>query len=157
MDQILPRIDSLICTLTNWQSSSITFIKSHNGSWPPQINKTWKKIRPIFLRSTSLLYKILPTNLGACNISFIHHIWVQTVLRGSVLSYRPRTEGSISQFCNTNCYHSIFRTIEARVGFSKTIKIISKITYTFCSASCGELRSNIITNLVCLIFSSWMT
>ena len=33
------------------------------------------------------------------------------------LSYRPRTECSISQFCNTNCTHSIFRTIEACVGF----------------------------------------
>ena len=31
------------------------------------------------------------------------------------LSYRPRTECSISQFRNTNCTHSIFRTIEARV------------------------------------------
>ena len=44
------------------------------------------------------------------------------------LSYRPRTECSISQFCNTNCTHSIFRTIEARV--SETVKKISKINYT---------------------------
>ena len=29
-----------------------------------------KKIRPIFLRSTSLLYKIVPTNLGACKQIF---------------------------------------------------------------------------------------
>ena len=29
-----------------------------------------KKIRPNFLRSTSLLYKILPTNLGACKPTF---------------------------------------------------------------------------------------
>ena len=29
-----------------------------------------KKIRPNFLRSTSLLYKILPTNLGACKRTF---------------------------------------------------------------------------------------
>ena len=32
-------------------------------------------------------------------------------------SYRPWTEGSISQFCNTNCTHSILRTMEVRVGF----------------------------------------
>ena len=37
------------------------------------------------------------------------------------LSYRPRTECSISQFCNTNCTRSIFRTIEARVGFWLTV------------------------------------
>ena len=36
------------------------------------------------------------------------------------LSYRPRTtECSISQYCDTNGYHSIFRTIEARVGFGR--------------------------------------
>ena len=33
------------------------------------------------------------------------------------LSYRPLTECSISQFCNTNYTHSILRTIEARLGF----------------------------------------
>ena len=47
------------------------------------------------LRSTTLLYKILSANLSAL-----------------FLSYRPRTECSILQFCNTNCTHSIFRTIE---------------------------------------------
>ena len=31
-----------------------------------------------------------------------------------LLSYRPRTECSISQFCNTKCTHSIFRTIDRR-------------------------------------------
>ena len=50
------------------------------------------------------------------------------------LSYRPRTECSISRFCITNCTHSIFRTIEGRVGFawafSETVKTISNITYT---------------------------
>ena len=47
-----------------------------------------KKIPAEFLRSTSLLYKILPTNLGATVnqpfISFIHHIWGETVLWGTV-------------------------------------------------------------------------
>ena len=32
--------------------------------------RSGKKIRPNFLRSTSLLYKILPTNLGACKPTF---------------------------------------------------------------------------------------
>ena len=50
------------------------------------------------------------------------------------LSYRPLTECSISKFCITNCTHSIFRTIEASVGFawafSEKVKKNSKITYT---------------------------
>ena len=48
-----------------------------------------KKIRQNFLRLTSLLYKILPTNLGTCKwtfyiINFIHHTWGETVLWGTV-------------------------------------------------------------------------
>ena len=61
------------------------------------------------------------------------------------LSYRPRTtECSISQYCDTNGYHSIFRTIEARVGFGrKPLKKNSKSSIRpagsdFCSASGGE-------------------
>ena len=41
------------------------------------------KSRQIFLRSTGLLYKFLPTNLGCLNqpfINFIHHILGETVL-----------------------------------------------------------------------------
>ena len=41
------------------------------------------KSRRIFLRSTGLLYKFLPTNLGVFKpafIIFIHHIWGETVL-----------------------------------------------------------------------------
>ena len=39
---------------------------------------------------------------------------------------------SISQFCNANCTHSVFRTIEARVGLllTKKKKKMPKITYT---------------------------
>ena len=92
-----------------------------------------KQMRPNFLRSISLLYKILPTSLGTCKPTFYtfyksHLRWNSTMRRCFFLSYRPRTECSISQFCNTNCTHSIFRTIEARV--SETVKKISKITYT---------------------------
>ena len=41
------------------------------------------KSRRIFLRSTSLLYKFLPTNVGVFKqpfIIFIHDIWGETVL-----------------------------------------------------------------------------
>ena len=47
-----------------------------------------KQIRLNFLRSTRLLYKILPTSLGACQnqpfILFIRHILGETVLWGAV-------------------------------------------------------------------------
>ena len=74
MNQISHRVDSLISTPKNWQSSS----------------------------------KILPTNLGACKPTFYiiytsHLRWNSTM--STVLSYRPRrTECSISQLCDTNCY-----------------------------------------------------
>ena len=172
-----------------------------------------KKFRPNFLRTTSLLYKILPKKLGACkstfftsggsrggargdgppppyfqtklrpegpkkflgrpgplppplNLSqslddcppspylkvwirhctpFIHHIWKKQYYEALSLSYRPRTECNISQFCNTNCIHSIFRTIEARVGLvlAKPLKKIPKSFIQpadshFCSTSCGS-------------------
>ena len=42
-----------------------------------------KQIRPNFLRSTSLLYKILLTNLGAC----IHHIWGETIQTSERMQY----------------------------------------------------------------------
>ena len=78
-----------------------------------------KKIRPSFLRSTSLLYKILPTNLGVCKPIFNTFYTLILFIISEVkqyhealyLLYRPWTECSISQFFKTNCTQSIFRTI----------------------------------------------
>ena len=86
---ILHRVDSLICTPRNWQSSSITFIKSQMAFDHRRLVRPGKKIRQNFFRSTSLLYKILPTSLGTCKwtfyiINFIHHTWGETVLWGTV-------------------------------------------------------------------------
>ena len=55
-------------------------------------------------------------NLGGCKPTF-HTILnitseVKQYYEVLFLSYRPRTECSISQFCNTKCTHSIFRTID---------------------------------------------
>ena len=71
LNQILHQVYSLICTTKKQQPSSITF-KSHNGQalYHRTLIRPRKKIRPNFLRSTSLLYKILPTNLGACKPTF---------------------------------------------------------------------------------------
>ena len=64
------------------------------------------------------------------------------------LSYRPRTECSISQFFKTNCTQSIFRTIN-RGLLVKPFKnfqndLYGQLVLTFgkrqiCSASCGRL------------------
>ena len=57
-------------------------------------------------------------SLGACKPTFYtiytSHLEVKQYYEALFLSYRPRTECSISQFCNANCTHSIFRTIEVK-------------------------------------------
>ena len=62
----------------------------------------------IFLRSTSLHYKILLTNLGACEPTFLYFLYITSEVKqyyeALFLWYRPRTECSISQFWNTNCW-----------------------------------------------------
>ena len=72
-----------------------------------------------YVRKKSLLYKFLPTNLGACKPTFYTFLYITSEEKeydeALFLSYRPRTKCSISQFFKTNCIHSIFRTIKARV------------------------------------------
>ena len=121
-----------------------------------------KKIRPNF-------YKILPTNLGACNhpfIPFIHHSWGETVLWGTVF---------IIQISDKMQYFTILQyklqsfniqdDRSTRGLLAKPLKRFPKSPirpagFYFCSASCCrvfewtliELRSNIINNLLCLFF-----
>ena len=64
----------------------------------------------IFLRSTGLLYKFLPTNLGVFKPTF-HNFYTSHLRWNYCLSYRPRTECGIPQFFKTNCTQSIFRMI----------------------------------------------
>ena len=104
LNQILHQVYSLICTTKKQQPSSITF-KSHNGQalYHRTLIRPRKKIRPNFLRSTSLLYKILPTNLGEWNptfLPFVHHIWGETVLWGTVF---------IIQTCDRMQYFTILQ------------------------------------------------
>ena len=78
------------------------------------VNQAWeKKSGRIFLRSTSLLYKILPTNLEVSKPTFytFYTSHLREYYEALYLSYRPRTKCSISQFFKTNCTQSIFRTI----------------------------------------------
>ena len=71
-----------------------------------------KKIRPNLLRSTRVYFtKILPTNLGAYKPTFYKHLYITSEVKqyyeALLLSYRPRTECSISQLCNIDCTHSV--------------------------------------------------
>ena len=54
MNQILHRVDSLICPPNNWQSSSMN-LKAIMALDHRRLIRSGKKIRPNFLRSTSLL------------------------------------------------------------------------------------------------------
>ena len=72
----------------------------------------------IFLRSTGLLYKSLPTNLRVC----IYFLYITSEVKQYFLSYRPRTEYGISQFFNVQDDQSW--------AFSETVQKISKITHT---------------------------
>ena len=75
-------------------------------------------------------------------IPFIHHIWGETVLWGTV--FIIQTSDNRMQYFTILRYKLLFRTIEARVGFSrKPLKKFSKSSIRpagsdFYSASSGE-------------------
>ena len=131
MNLILHRVDSLICTPKKEQSSSITF-KSHNGSWSQQI-RPGKQIRPNFLRSTSLLYKILPTSL-TCKPAF--YTFYTSQLRWNSTMRRCFYHTDLGQNAVFHNYALQIALIQYSGlskhawAFSETVKKISKITYT---------------------------
>ena len=114
-----------------------------------------KKIRPNFLRSTSLLCKILPTNLGAWNqpfIPFTHHIWGETALWGTV--FIIQTSDTIQYF--TMLQYKLHSFIiqdyngNTRGLLVKPLKKFPKSTIRpsgshFRSASCGECLNENMT------------
>ena len=120
-----------------------------------------KQIRLNFLLSTSLLYKILTTNLGVCKPTYWYFLYITSEVKQYYLSYRPRTEYGISQFFKTNCTQSMFRTIN-RWLLAKPFKKFPKSPIRpagshFWQApnfqwTLKELRFNIIKNLLCLFF-----
>ena len=119
-----------------------------------------KQIRANFLLSTSLLYKIFPTNPGAWT-NLLYFLYITSEVKQYYLSYRPRTECSISQFFKTNCTQSIFRTIN-RGLLAKPFKKFPKSPIRSASShflrapnlqwTLIELRFIIIKNLSCLFF-----
>ena len=75
----------------------------------------------IFLRSTGLLYKFLPTNLRV-QTNLLYFLYITSEVKQYFLSYRPRTEYGISQFFNV--------LDDQSWAFSETVQKISKITHT---------------------------
>ena len=113
------------------------------------------KSRQIFLRSTGVLYKFLPTNLGVFKPTFYNFYTPHLRWNSTILSYRARTECGISQFFETNCTHSIFRTSQTVRKLPKSLIRSAGSRFYSASCQCGrvfewtltELRFNIITNL----------
>ena len=61
------------------------------------------------------------------------------------LLYRPRTECGISQFCNTNCTHSIFRTIDRSIKILIVRYKTQHISYEFKkkkTCACDHLKTS---------------
>ena len=148
MNQILHQVYSLmiICTPQKEQPSSITF-KTHNGQALDhgRLIRPRKKSGRIFCVRQVYFKKSCQQNLGACKptfLPFVHHIWGETVLWGTV--FIIQTSDNRMQYFTILRYKLLFRTIEARVGFSrKPLKKFSKSSIRpagsdFCSASGGE-------------------
>ena len=129
-----------------------------------------KKIRPNFLRSTSLLYKIVPTSLGACKPIFYtiytsHLRWNSTMRSMSHCFYHADRMQYFTILQYKLHSFSIRDDRRARGLLAKNVKKkknpkppIRPAVCHFCSASCSrvfektllELRSNIIKNLLCI-------
>ena len=103
-------------------------------------------------------------------IPFIHHIWGETVLWGTV--FFIQTSDSMQYFTTLQYKLHLFNSQDDRSTrglLAKTLKKFPKSPIRpagsqFCSASCGrvfewtlkiELRSNIINNLLFLFFIEW--
>ena len=121
---ILHRVDSLISlrVYTQFLSHSRAVMALDHIRLGVENKFLQNKSGRIFLRSTSLLYKIVATNL-------LYFLYITSEVKqcyeALYLSYKPRKECKISQLFKTNCTHSIFRT-NNRGLFAKPFKKFPK-------------------------------
>ena len=107
-----------------------------HGSWSMALdhsrlgleNKLLQKIRPNFLLSTSLLYKILPTNLGVCKPTF--STFYTSQLRWNSTIYLQTSDRMQYFTIFQDKLHSVNIQDDQLWAFSETVQKISKITYT---------------------------
>ena len=123
VNQILHRVDSLICTPENWQSSSTSYLKAIMALDHRRLIRPGKKNQAGLFAFDKLTLQNVAKKSGCVRVNqpFIPvHLYITSEVKqyyeALFLSYRPRTECSISQFCNTNCTHLISRTIEECVA-----------------------------------------
>ena len=149
-------------------------LRSHSRAIMDLVNgsliRPGKKIRPNFLRSTSLLYKILPTNLGGCKPTFYtiytSHLRWNSTMRHCFYRTHPWQN---AVFHNFSIQIALIQSIQddrsTRRLSTKPVKNIPKspirpAVLTFAVRPVGgvfewtliELCSNIIENSLCLFF-----
>ena len=101
---------------------------------PKNSNHLGKQIigKQNFLRSTSLIYEILPTNLGVCKPTFCtfytsHLKWNSTMRR---CIYHTDLGQNAVFHCFSKQLYSVNIQDDQSLAFSETVQKISKITYT---------------------------
>ena len=117
-----------------------------------------------------VLYKILPTNLGACQnqpfLLFIHHIWAETVLRGAVFIIQTSDRMQYVTIFQDKLHSINIQDHRSTHGLlAKPLKKISKSPIRSAGSQFWqapnlqwpllELRFIIIKNLLCLFFIKW--
>ena len=120
---ILHRVDSVICSpkYSNHLWSHSRAIMALNHSSLGLENKSG----PIFCFRKVYCTKSCQQIWGSVNPSFLCFLYITSEVKQYYVSYRPRTECSISQFFKTNFTQSIFRKIN-RGLFAKPFKKFPK-------------------------------
>ena len=113
------------------------------GSWPGKKNsgRIFCVRQVYFTKSCQQIW----VRVNQPFITFIRHIWGETVYEALFLSYRARTtECSISQYCDTNCYS----------GRSKHVWALAVNRWkNFQNHLCGQ---PVLTFTVLAVASVWM-
>ena len=130
MNLILHRVDSLIYV----HPKNSNHLWSHLRAWALDHSRLGleNKSGGIFLRSTSLLYKILPTSLGTCKATF--YTFYTSEMKQTMRRCFYHTDlGQNAVFRNFAIQIALTQysgRLKHVWAFSETVKKTSKITYT---------------------------